>query len=88
MPLPEPQTTTHQSTRKVGTVMSAAMDKTIVVQVEYRKQHPRLKKIVKVFSKFYAHDKKSLAKVGDKVVIEETKPLSKLKRWRLVEIQK
>lgn len=75
------------STRKTGTVISASMDKTIVVQVEYRKQHPKFKKIVKVFNKFYAHDKKSQAKVGDTVVIEETRPLSKLKRWRLVEIQ-
>jgi len=83
--LPSQPTT---STRKTGTVVSASMDKTIVVQVEYRKQHPTFKKVVKVFSKFYAHDKKSKAKIGDTVVIEETRPLSKLKRWRLVEIQK
>jgi small subunit ribosomal protein S17 len=62
------------------------MTKTIVVSVERRFPHPRFKKVVKSFSKFYAHDEKSEAKVGDIVLIQETRPLSKLKRWRLTQI--
>ncbi|MEI6221763.1 MAG: 30S ribosomal protein S17 [bacterium] len=72
--------------RKTGTVVSNKMDKTIVVEVSYRKAHPKYKKIVATKSKFYVHDKNSKAVVGDTVIIEETRPLSKLKRWRLVEI--
>lgn len=71
---------------RVGEVISSKMTKTIVVQVERRFQHPRYRKIVTGFSKFYAHDEKSEAKVGDRVRIQETRPLSKLKRWRLVEV--
>ncbi len=71
---------------RVGEVISNKMTKTIVVQVERRFQHPRYRKIVTGFSKFYAHDEKSEAKVGDRVRIQETRPLSKLKRWRLVEV--
>jgi small subunit ribosomal protein S17 len=62
------------------------MTKTIVVKVERRFPHPRYKKIVTAFKKFYAHDEKSEAKIGDTVRIEETRPLSKLKCWRLVEV--
>ena len=62
------------------------MAKTIVVRVERRFPHPRFKKVVTAFTKFYAHDEKAEARVGDKVRIEETRPLSKLKRWRLVEV--
>jgi small subunit ribosomal protein S17 len=62
------------------------MTKTIVVRVERRFPHPRYKKIVTAFKKFYAHDEKSEAKIGDTVRIEETRPLSKLKCWRLVEV--
>jgi small subunit ribosomal protein S17 len=62
------------------------MDKTIVVSVERRFPHPRYKKVVKSFKKFYAHDEKNEAKVGDVVLIEETRPLSKLKRWRLTQV--
>ncbi len=72
----------------VGEVTSNKMNKTIVVEVERRVPHPTFKKIVRKTSKFYAHDEKEEASIGDKVLIEETRPLSKLKRWRLVEVQK
>jgi small subunit ribosomal protein S17 len=71
---------------RVGEVLSNKMAKTIVVQVERRFAHPRYKKVVTAYSKFYAHDEKSEAKPGDTVRIEETRPLSKLKRWRLVAV--
>jgi len=71
---------------RVGEVISSKMAKTIVVQIQRRFPHARYKKVVTAYSKFYAHDEKSEAKVGDKVRIEETRPLSKLKRWRLVAI--
>ena len=73
---------------RVGQVVSAKMDKTIVVEVERRVPHPRFKKIVRRTSKFHAHDEKEEAKIGDKVRIMETRPLSKTKRWRLVEVLK
>ena len=62
------------------------MTKTIIVRVERRFPHPKFKKVITGYKKFYAHDEKSEAKPGDKVRIEETRPVSKLKRWRLVEI--
>jgi len=62
------------------------MQKTIVVKVVRRVPHPRFKKIVKVSNKFYAHDEEGKAKVGDTVLIAETRPLSKLKRWELVQV--
>jgi small subunit ribosomal protein S17 len=68
----------------VGEVVSDKMDKTIVVEVARRFRHPRYKKVVTAYKKFYAHDEKSEAGVGDKVRIVESRPLSKLKRWRLV----
>jgi small subunit ribosomal protein S17 len=71
---------------RVGEVISNKMTKTIVVQVERRFPHPRYKKVVTGYSKFYAHDEKSEAKVGDRVRIRETRPLSKMKNWRLVEV--
>ncbi|MEZ0386692.1 MAG: 30S ribosomal protein S17 [Verrucomicrobium sp.] len=71
---------------RVGEVVSNKMAKTIVVEVERRVPHPQFKKIVRMTSKFYAHDEEGTAKVGDKVRIEETRPLSKLKRWKLVEV--
>jgi small subunit ribosomal protein S17 len=81
-------TVEKRGTRKerTGDVISNKMAKTIVVRVERRFPHPKFKKVVTAFTKFYAHDEKSEAKVGDKVRIEETRPLSKLKRWRLVEV--
>jgi len=71
---------------RVGEVLSSKMAKTIVVQVQRRFAHPEFKKVVTQYKKFYAHDEKSEAKPGDRVRIEETRPLSKLKRWRLVEV--
>ena len=71
---------------RVGNVISDKMNKTIVVRVERRFRHPRFKKVVTAYSKFYAHDEKNEAKVGDRVRIQETRPLSKTKSWRLVEI--
>ena len=71
---------------RVGEVLSSKMTKTIVVQVERRFAHPTFKKVVTQYKKFYAHDEKSEAKPGDRVRIEETRPVSKLKRWRLVEV--
>jgi small subunit ribosomal protein S17 len=67
----------------VGEVVSDKMDKTIVVEVARRVRHPRYQKVMTLYKKFYAHDEKSEASVGDKVRIVETRPLSKLKRWRL-----
>src|SRR5579884_1164930 len=71
---------------KVGTVVSTKMQKTIVVEVEMRKAHPKYKRIVRQSKKFYAHDEQNSARVGDMVRIRETRPLSKLKRWQLEEI--
>ena len=74
-----------QKTR-VGVVTSDAMTKTIVVEVMRRVPHPRFKKIVKRTTKFFAHDEEETAKVGDRVLIEETKPRSKRKCWELKEV--
>ena len=71
---------------RVGEVLSNRMAKTIIVRVERRFPHPVFKKVVTQYKKFYAHDEKSEAKPGDRVRIEETRPLSKTKRWRLVEV--
>lgn len=73
---------------RVGEVISNKMTKTIVVRVQRRFPHPQFKKVVTQYSKFYAHDEKSLAKVGDLVRIQECRPLSKMKRWRLVEVER
>ncbi len=72
----------------VGEVVSDKMDKTVVVRTVSRVPHPRFGKIVKHTAKFHAHDEKNEAKTGDKVRITETRPLSKTKRWRLVEVLK
>ncbi len=71
---------------RVGEVISNKMAKTIIVRVERRFPHPRFKKVVTGYKKLYAHDEKSEAKVGDRVRIEETRPLSKTKRWRLIAV--
>jgi small subunit ribosomal protein S17 len=71
---------------RVGEVISNKMTKTITVRVQRRFPHPRYKKVITGYKKLYAHDEKNEAKVGDRVRIEETRPLSKLKRWRLVEV--
>ena len=70
--------------RLQGIVVSDKMDKTVVVKVERIKQHPLYKRYFKVHKKYKAHDEKNEYKVGDKVIIEETRPLSKEKRWRVV----
>jgi small subunit ribosomal protein S17 len=71
---------------RLGEVISNKMAKTIIVRVERRVAHPRFKKVITRYRKFYAHDEKSEAKVGDRVRIEETRPISKSKRWRLVSV--
>ena len=76
----------HQ--QKVGTVVSNKMDKTIVVSVESLKKHRIYKRTYKQTKRFHAHDEGNTCQVGDLVRIEETRPLSKMKRWRLVEILK
>jgi len=70
----------------LGEVISNKMTKTIIVRVERRFRHPKFKKVVTHYRKLYAHDEKSEAKLGDRVRIQETRPLSKTKCWRLVEI--
>lgn len=70
----------------IGTVVSDKMDKTVVVKVERVYRHPMYGKVVKSHKKFYAHDENNQCKIGDVVKIMETRPLSKLKRWRVVEI--
>ncbi len=67
----------------VGVVTSAKMQKTIVVKVTRKVQHPMYQRVVRLNKKFYAHDEKGEARVGDTVRIVATRPLSKLKRWRL-----
>ena len=71
---------------KVGRVVSDKMQKTIVVEVERRVQHAEYTRTIKRTSRFHAHDEANAAKLGDRVRIEETRPMSKLKRWRLREI--
>ena len=71
---------------RVGVVVSDKMAKTIVVEVERRVPHAQFKKIVRKTKKFYAHDEDGAARIGDRVRIEESRPLSKLKRWKLIEV--
>ncbi len=71
---------------RTGKVLANKMAKTIVVQVERRFPHPKYKKVITTYAKLYAHDEKGDAKPGDVVLIQETRPLSKLKRWRLVQV--
>jgi small subunit ribosomal protein S17 len=93
--MPETRTNAHQGEaveaagrRKiiVGEVVSNRMKKTIVVEVVRKKAHPFYGRVVSKAKKFYAHDEKNQAHIGDVVRLEETRPLSKLKRWRLKEI--
>lgn len=85
---PKSETAAARRHRKerVGEVISNKMNKTIVVRVERRFPHAQFKKVITSYSKFYAHDEKNEAKIGDRVRIEETRPLSKTKCWRLVEV--
>lgn len=71
---------------RVGRVVSDRMEKTVIVQVERRFRHPRLKKVVTKSKKFYAHDEDGTASEGDLVLIRQSRPLSKLKRWTLVKV--
>lgn len=80
----QPESVRGHRKERVGEVISAKMAKTIVVRVERRFAHPRYKKVVTAYKKLYAHDEKAEAKVGDQVRIVETRPLSRLKHWRLV----
>ena len=73
-------------TQKVGRVVSDKMDKTVTVAVDYLKPHPLYRKIIRKTSKFHAHDEENSCKVGDLVRIEETRPMSRTKRWLVVEI--
>jgi small subunit ribosomal protein S17 len=80
--------TTERNRRKVrqGVVVSTAGDKTCVVKIEERKKHPLYGKMITQSKKLHAHDEENTAGVGDTVMVMETRPLSKLKRWRLLEI--
>jgi len=84
--LPKPEHERGQRKERRGVVVSAAMDKTIVVRVDSAKPHPRYKKVVRRSAKFHAHDEGNVAKAGDVVRIVETRPLSKTKTWRLAEV--
>ena len=72
--------------RRIGQVVSDKMDKTVVVAVQWRQRHPIYRKSIRRISKFHAHDEQNDARIGDRVLIVETKPLSRLKRWRIAEI--
>jgi len=71
---------------RIGRVIGDKMDKTVIVAVDTVRKHPLYKKTIRRTNKYYAHDEKKQCKVGDKVRIEETRPLSRLKRWRVVEV--
>jgi len=81
-----PATERHEQTELVGKVTSAKMEKTIVVEVQRLVQHPKYRRVVRISKKFYAHDEERAAKQGDTVRIILTRPLSRLKRWRLKEV--
>ncbi len=85
-PADQVQAPAPRRNEKVGLVVSTKMEKTIVVEIEMRKAHPKYKRVMKSNKKFYAHDEQSSARMGDVVRIRETRPLSKLKRWSLEEI--
>jgi len=76
----------HERQEVIGVVTSAKMEKTIIVKVTRMVQHKLYHRVIRVSKKFYAHDEERKAKQGDTVRIVETRPLSKLKRWRLAEV--
>jgi small subunit ribosomal protein S17 len=82
------ETTEERGARKVreGYVVSDKMEKTIVVEVEDRKKHPKYRKVVRRTTKLKAHDEQITAGIGDRVLLMETRPTSATKRWRLVEV--
>jgi small subunit ribosomal protein S17 len=75
-----------EQTALTGKVTSAKMEKTIVVEVQRLVQHPKYRRVVRISKKFYAHDEEHKAKQGDTVRIVSSRPLSRLKRWRLAEV--
>jgi small subunit ribosomal protein S17 len=84
--LPKPESQRGRRQERRGVVVSSAMDKTIVVEVETTKVHQRYKKVIRRAKKFHAHDERNEANVGDVVRIVESRPLSKTKTWRLAEV--
>ena len=83
---PVPAPVRHERQEVTGVVTSAKMEKTIIVKVTRLVQHKLYRRVIRVTKKFYAHDEERKAKAGDTVRIVETRPLSKLKRWRLAEV--
>jgi len=83
--VPAQKTDSHRK-EKIGYVVSTKMAKTVVVEVDTQKAHPKYKRVINRSKKFYAHDEQNTARTGDVVRIVETRPLSKLKRWRLAEV--
>ncbi|NQV04671.1 MAG: 30S ribosomal protein S17 [Candidatus Omnitrophica bacterium] len=73
---------------RTGVVLTNKMDKSIIVRIDRTAKHPTYRKIIKRSSKVMAHDEKKQAKIGDRVKIQETAPMSKTKRWRLIEVLK
>jgi small subunit ribosomal protein S17 len=73
-------------TELIGKVTSAKMEKTIVVEVQRLVQHPKYRRVLRISKKFYAHDEKREAKQGDTVIMSSSRPLSRLKRWRLKQV--
>src|SRR5579864_7709165 len=80
------QKTDSHRKEKIGYVVSTKMAKTIVVEVDMQRAHPKYKRVIAKSKKFYAHDEQNTARTGDVVRIVETRPLSKLKRWRLTDV--
>ncbi|QED28782.1 30S ribosomal protein S17 [Microvenator marinus] len=83
---PKTEKTRGQRKTRIGTVVSDKMQKTIVVSITRRYMHPKYKKYVKMRSRYQVHDPNDECKIGDRVLIEETRPLSKNKRWKVKEI--
>ncbi|HET7440105.1 MAG TPA: 30S ribosomal protein S17 [Terriglobales bacterium] len=83
---PQAQPTGGRRKEVIGKVTSNRMNKTIVVEVTRKKSHPMYSRVISIGKKYYAHDEKNEAHIGDFVRLEETRPMSKLKRWRLKEI--
>lgn len=81
-----PQADRGERQELIGKVTSAKMEKTIVVEVQRLMQHPKYRRVIRISKKFYAHDEKREAKQGDTVRIVSSRPLSRLKRWRLKEV--
>jgi small subunit ribosomal protein S17 len=85
-PAATPESARHERQEVTGVVTSAKMEKTIIVKVTRMVQHKLYRRVIRVSKKFYAHDEERKARLGDTVRIIETRPMSKLKRWRLAEV--